>query len=185
MTPRARRPTPDAHCEISATISQYGNLVATAARRVVGSRGDIDDIVQETWCAFVRGGHAVREPHCLGGWLYRVATNAALRAQRKCRQAVLAADPTRDRPDLCDLAADIAVLLDRNLQRQAVSQAMKTLNTRERALLDLLFDESDLAYREISARSGIPMGSLGPTRDRAIRKLRAIPEVRRLADTAA
>lgn len=185
MTSCDRHHASDAEREISTTITQYGNLVAAAARRIVGPRGDIEDVVQETWCTFVRHGHAVRDPHCLGGWLFRVATNAAIRAQVGGHRASLMADPTLAVSDDGGGEAEIAHLLHRAEQRAVVSTAVRTLSSREQIVLELLCDDSDLGYREISNRSGIPMGSVGPTRDRAIRKLRALPEVRRLTDAAA
>ncbi len=133
----------------------------------------------------MRDGHAVRDPQCLGGWLYRVATHAALRAQTTRWRALPLPDSTETGGTVGAAETDIAHLVHRAEQRDVVSRAVRTLSRREQALLELLGDEADLSYREISARSGIPMGSLGPTRDRAIRKLRAMPEVRRLADVAA
>jgi hypothetical protein len=41
-------------------------------------------------------------------------------------------------------------------------------------------DERGYDYRQISSISGRPIGSLGPTRDRIIRKLRTNPNVAEL-----
>ena len=43
-----------------------------------------------------------------------------------------------------------------------------------------MMDERAYDYRQISSISGRPIGSLGPTRDRIIRKLRTNPQVAEL-----
>jgi hypothetical protein len=40
-----------------------------------------------------------------------------------------------------------------------------------------MMDERGYDYRQISSISGRPIGSLGPTRERIIRKLRTNPQV--------
>jgi hypothetical protein len=50
----------------------------------------------------------------------------------------------------------------------------------DRSVLTLMMDERGYDYRQISSISGRPIGSLGPTRDRIIRKLRTNPQVAEL-----
>ena len=45
----------------------------------------------------------------------------------------------------------------------------------DQRVLSLMMDERAYDYRQISKISGRPIGSLGPTRDRIIRKLRTNP----------
>jgi DNA-directed RNA polymerase specialized sigma24 family protein len=55
-------------------------------------------------------------------------------------------------------------------------------------LIALLTEDPPLSYAEISARLGIPVGSIGPTRRRCLDKLRRDPAIAALisaeADTA-
>jgi len=44
-------------------------------------------------------------------------------------------------------------------------------------VLSLMMDERGYDYRQISSISGRPVGSLGPTRDRIIRKLRTNAQI--------
>ena len=69
-------------------------------------------------------------------------------------------------------------------RRAAVVQAAGTLRERDRQVIAMLFDDDDLGYREISERLGVPIGSIGPTRERVIRRLREIPSLQRLGDEA-
>jgi hypothetical protein len=50
----------------------------------------------------------------------------------------------------------------------------------DQRVLSLMMDERAYDYRQISTISGRPIGSLGPTRDRIIRKLRTNPQVAEL-----
>jgi DNA-directed RNA polymerase specialized sigma24 family protein len=51
---------------------------------------------------------------------------------------------------------------------------MKELPSRDRKLLQLLSD--DFSYDEIARRLAMPVGSVGPTRMRALRRMRALLE---------
>ena len=55
-----------------------------------------------------------------------------------------------------------------------VRRALDDLPDRHRQLLDLLLASPPVSYRDISARLGMPIGSIGPTRKRCLGKLREI-----------
>ena len=67
-------------------------------------------------------------------------------------------------------ALDETLLADE--RRQALRDGLAELPADRRALLLLLLEDPPLSYREISARLGIPIGSIGPTRVRALAQLR-------------
>ena len=50
--------------------------------------------------------------------------------------------------------------------------ALAELPERQRALLLLLIEDPPLSYEEISRRLGLPVGSIGPTRARALARIR-------------
>lgn len=161
-------------------VEQYGRLVAAAVRRVVGPGGDIDDQVQETWITYLRSGHQVLDPAALGGWLFRVATRLAVRSQQRAERSVPHPDVAQLRDRLQDEEVDVDVL--RGQRREVIDQAVASLRERDRRIVELLLDEAGLGYREISDRLGVPIGSVGPTRERVIRKLRSMPAVQRLGE---
>ena len=51
-------------------------------------------------------------------------------------------------------------------------RAFERLRPSDQQLLRMLFDEDAAGYREISAALELPVGSIGPTRARALRRLR-------------
>ena len=150
----------------------YRNLVVAAARRVVRSSSDVEDAVQETWLSFVRNGHRIDDQSRVGAWLWTVSMNNAHRIQRASRRTFATADVGALSGELADVI-DFDIAVHAGERHRALIDAAATLSVRDRDMLALFLDDRDFDYREISARSGRPIGSLGPTRDRIIRKMRA------------
>lgn len=178
-------PTPpddDALLPLDGVILRHQRAVVHAIRRVVGHHADVDDLMQETWITYLRCGHQVTDSAALGGWLFRVATRLAIRAQQRNARSVLHADLAHLGDHWVDGATEAEIL--RAQRRAVIAHAATTLRTRERQVVELLFDDADLGYREISDRLGVPVGSIGPTRERVISRLRAMPSVQRLGDVA-
>ena len=64
----------------------------------------------------------------------------------------------------------------------ALRQALTCLPPVGQQLLALLIEDPPLPYAQISARLGIPAGSIGPTRRRCLHKLRRHPAIAALID---
>ena len=149
----------------------YHNLVSAAARRVVRCNADVEDAVQETWMIFVRNHQRIEDPSRVGAWLWTVSMNSARRIHRSSRRLVATEDVASLCPDYADVI-EFDAAVHAGERRRALAGAVQGLGEAERQLVALFVDERDLDYREISAISGRPVGSLGPTRDRIIRKMR-------------
>ena len=54
----------------------------------------------------------------------------------------------------------------------ALQRAFDRVEDRERALMAMLLADPEPTYAEVSAALGMPVGSIGPTRMRAIARLR-------------
>ncbi len=158
-------------------ISIFQSLVKAAARRVLRCATDVDDAVQDTWLNFVRFGDRIADPERVGAWLWTVALNSARRIQRRQNRCIVADNVA----DLADAMADEIPDPDHALQRcervSVVRRAAADMRETDRRVLSLMMDERAYDYRQISTISGRPIGSLGPTRDRIIRKLRTNPEI--------
>ena len=63
---------------------------------------------------------------------------------------------------------DVVVLAE---TRAAVRRAAAELTGRQRLLVDELFYQPPRSYDEVSRRTGLPVGSIGPTRIRTLRRL--------------
>jgi RNA polymerase sigma factor (sigma-70 family) len=151
------------------TVRRYERLLRSAARVVLRSDADVDEAVQRTWVLLLRNATRINDPRALPGWLSTTARREALAILRGQQRAV----PTEDvadkvAPDDRDMATD---LIDREL-RTALDRAVSTLPETQRRIVHALLREPE-SYDALSRELGIPRGSLGPLRGRAVRALRA------------
>ncbi|WP_432477217.1 RNA polymerase sigma factor [Nocardioides sp. GXQ0305] len=164
-------------------VARYTALVLSVVRRHRLRDDDAEDVVQTVWLRLVEHLDELREPAALPGWIGTTARNECLRVIR-ARRVVPSADPF-EHPAAA--GADVgeetfdATLLDAE-RHEALLSAMAELPDRQRALLALLIEDPPVPYEEVSARLGIPVGSIGPTRARALARLRAHPAVSALLD---
>lgn len=68
-------------------------------------------------------------------------------------------------------------------RHEALLMGLAELPDRQRSLLMLLLEDPPLPYEEVSARLGLPIGSIGPTRGRALTRLRSLRAIRALNDS--
>ncbi|HEY6798582.1 MAG TPA: sigma-70 family RNA polymerase sigma factor [Kineosporiaceae bacterium] len=155
----------------------WGTLVAQNDRLlhyVVGKyrlqSHDAADVVQITWLRLVENLGRIRDPERLPGWLSTTATRAALAtSRRRTRETTVEGFDMVD-PDAGDVAERVAT----KLQLERLRQALRTLPARDRRLLEMLMLPEEPSYQEISRRLGMPIGSIGPVRQRALARLRVM-----------
>jgi RNA polymerase sigma factor (sigma-70 family) len=152
-------------------------------RRVVGRYGlghtQTDDVVQETWLRLFRHNVALREPRALGSWLATTARREAMRALQVGVKEVLSDDLDCDEAGETDDALADLLAGDR---RGALTRAICRLPPRQRALMLVLLSDPPPAYQSASEITGIPTGSIGPIRGRALVRLARDPSVRALRE---
>lgn len=163
----------------NAIVDRFLPLVGAIIRRHRLSEADGDDVSQTVWLRLVEHLGALREPDALPGWIRTTTRNECLRVLA-ARSRTRPVDP-QDSGGLDAVAGDVA---DAELlaaeRRQALREALAELPAGRRELLLLLLTDPPLAYDEISARLGIPIGSIGPTRARALEQLRRTRALRGL-----
>lgn len=163
-------------------IREYEPMMRAVARRYLTSASDVDDAVQDAWASFVRAEHTIAHPERLAGWLCVTVARAALgiaKRQRRCEPT----DEARLTAMVCAWTDDLEGI-DGAHRRRLVRRALSRLNPRDLQLIELLMSDEDLSYAVVSERVGCPIGSIGPTRQRALVKLAREPELRELAQTA-
>jgi RNA polymerase sigma factor (sigma-70 family) len=164
-------------------VERYAPLVWSICRRYRLSYADTDDVSQTVWLRLVTHLDQVRDPSALAGWL-------ATTTSRECGQARRAARPfptarlETDTGDIPDGAEPAETLLLAAERRAALRQAFTSLPPACQQLLAMLTEDPPVPYAQISARLGIPVGSIGPTRQRCLQKLRDHPAVAGLIDAA-
>jgi RNA polymerase sigma factor (sigma-70 family) len=155
-------------------LDDHGRLVMLACRRARLTPSESDDVFQTTFLSAYRAIGSLRDAAALPAWLYRIAERAALAHVRKRRPSTSIEDP--DGPQLeaeLSQAATQLDLLTAFEDAAAIREAVSRLEPRDRDLLDALYFETPRpSYEEVSARLDMPIGSIGPTRARALTKLR-------------
>jgi RNA polymerase sigma factor (sigma-70 family) len=117
---------------------------------------------------------SVREPAKLPGWVATTARNEVLTLLRSGRRDIPA---DVDTMPLAPVEVEPLVdLLDLELHG-ALHAALGRLSGACQQLLHLLTVDPPLAYAEISALLDVPQGSLGPTRQRCLERMRTAPEL--------
>jgi RNA polymerase sigma factor (sigma-70 family) len=150
-----------------ATVARYGNLVRYTARRYRLSPEQCADVVQTTWMRFVQNLHRIREPQAIGSWLATTAAREAMAVSRQDRREI----PTEVFADTVAVTVDVVSQLDAAWWAGRLRAAVATLPPRERAVVHLLLQPEPLSYQQISRQLGMPLGSVGPVRQRALRRL--------------
>ena len=166
-----------------ALVDRYLPLVTAVIRRLRLSPADADDVNQTVWLRLVEHLDGLREPRALPGWLATTARNEGPAADQAPRPRP-ARRPRRRAFDAAEDAHPTGEALVQDLQSHALREAMLELPEKRRELLLLLLADPPLSYDEISARLGIPRGSIGPTRARALEQLRSSRALRGWADEA-
>ena len=154
-----------------ALVERYGRMVASIARSYGLSPTDAADVSQTVWLRLLEHAGRLRQPERVGGWLATTARNEALRMVRQGKRA--APVDALSFLSLVDGGSDIVPAVEAEERNDGVRAALSTLPGQQRDLLQLLMADPRPSYVEVSARLGIPMGSIGPTRQRSLRALRA------------
>jgi RNA polymerase sigma factor (sigma-70 family) len=162
---------------LSRLVERHDRSLRAIARFYRLGPWDVDDVVQTTWLLFMEHGGALREPAALKGWLATTARRQCLRTlQRHVRE-----QPSEDEaPAGNGRAPDPCETLIAAQRRAALHGAVGRLPVSSRRLMVLLIARPDLSYEQVGAALGIPIGSIGPTRQRAVSRLGQMREIRAL-----
>jgi RNA polymerase sigma factor (sigma-70 family) len=157
-------------------VACYSPLVHTVCRRH-GVRGsDAEDVGGNVWLRLVMNLSTIRDPQALPKWLMTTARRECLVLLReKGRQIPIEAVDQVD-------STDVGTALLGTECSEAVRAAVAVLSDRDRELLELLFADPPMPYTEISSRLGMPIGAIGPTRQRCLTRVRRIPSIAALLD---
>lgn len=156
-------------------VGRYTRLVWTVARRGGLSPEDAEDLCQEVFAAAHRALPTMREPDRFDAWLVTTARRQAGKARhRLARQTERESEPHLRPMDTADSTeAEPAALHDEALLM--ARRAMAELSERCQRLLYHLFSPlAATSYEMIANTLGLPVGSLGPTRQRCLSQLAAI-----------
>jgi RNA polymerase sigma factor (sigma-70 family) len=158
-------------------IERYAPLVWSICVRYRLEREDIDDVGQSVWLLLVENIAELREPAALPGWLATTTKHECLRVirdgRRRDRQALPAEDQMPPDPSAAAIEQEIIEAELNAALRAAFAELPKGCHQ----LLSLLISDPPPGYAEISAKLGVAVGSIGPTRARCLDRLRRSPHL--------
>jgi len=137
-------------------------LFSIAQRRYGLMREEAEDVVQEAWLLFLERRGLIRSAR---GWLAGTVANLC---RHHIDRSVRSRKRFTDDDGIENLADGHAGSPESGI---AVRQAMAGLDANSRTLCTLIAIEG-YAYDEVSSRTGLPLGSIGPMYMRAKKKLR-------------
>jgi RNA polymerase sigma factor (sigma-70 family) len=153
-------------------VERYSSLLWSIARGFRLGSADAADAVQLTWLKLVENLDHINDPDRLAGWL-------ATTVRRECLQIIRRNARTRPVADtgLPDVADTAPPVDDRLLRRERDAELWQTfaqLSERCQQLLRVLTAVPAPAYTEVAAALDMPIGSIGPTRQRCLSRLREL-----------
>jgi len=151
-------------------VDRFDRLVRATVRsyRIYGA--DADDTAQNAWLRLVEKLDRVQQPDRIAAWLVTTTRRECLATLRRRHRETPVEEIADVVPDPRSSPEDDAVAAD---VRRTLGVAMAGLTERRRAVLSALFLEPIDSYAAVSRHTGLPIGSIGPTRARALAELRS------------
>jgi RNA polymerase sigma factor (sigma-70 family) len=157
----------------NALVDKFALTVWSIARGHRLNQADAADVFQTTWLRLLEHLERIEQPERVGAWLATTARRECLRVLRIAGRQVPNGDDFHMLPDTHspDSPDDDLVAAERC---HIVNTLVEQLPVRSQLLLRMLSADSPLSYVEIGEALGMPVGSIGPTRARALEQLRRL-----------
>jgi RNA polymerase sigma factor, sigma-70 family len=133
-----------------------------------------EDVVQTTWLTLVRSHASIQEPKAVSGWLTMCARREAWRVGKAHRRAdATEAEALELHLPVHEPAEQTAA---RDDEARRLWNSVRLLDDRCQRLLRVVAFEDRPDYARIAEDLSMPIGSIGPTRQRCLGKLRVLLE---------
>ena len=155
-------------------LDRYERLVFSVPRRYGLSREDAADITQVTFTILVQSMDTLPEDSNLAAWLASVARRHTWRLLKRKRreEADEHGSSSQDAPLLSSGSSED---LERWELTEWLNHGLSLVGKPCRELLYALYLEPEQpSYADVAARLRIPVGSVGPTRIRCLKRLRQV-----------
>ncbi|MFI7542841.1 RNA polymerase sigma factor [Actinoplanes sp. NPDC049599] len=151
-------------------VRQFERLVWWTVRSFRLPESDAEDVVQNTWLRAFEHLGDVRDPERVSSWLVTIARRECLKLLRAGKREVPGLElRTETRDERAPHPEQTAVDARMN---DLLWQHVNSLPASSRDLMVALSSNDAPGYAELARCKGIPIGSIGPTRMRSLRKLR-------------
>jgi RNA polymerase sigma factor (sigma-70 family) len=163
----------------TALVARFSGLVWSVARGRGLNTAEAEDVFQTAWFRLAEYIGRIKDPEQVGAWLATTTRHESSKVLR----AGWRTEPTSDldmlAPGIDDHSPEREVLEseDAAIQKERMRrlwQAFQELPNRCRELLRVLIASPPPSYAEIAVTFDMPIGSIGPTRARCLRRLREL-----------
>jgi RNA polymerase sigma-70 factor (ECF subfamily) len=164
---------PEVEAALSALYDRYSRTVYGVGLKILGNRSLAEELVQDVFLKVWRSAGTFDSSRgSFSTWLYRVTRSCALDLYRKRASRV------RQVPDggphiaaARDSSAGPQEVVDESWLSWRVSRALEVLDAPHREVIELAYF-GGLSQREVSERTGVPLGTVKTRTASAFRRLR-------------
>jgi RNA polymerase sigma factor (sigma-70 family) len=157
------------HRSWEALVREFGGMIWAVARAHRLRDADGADVTQATWLRLFEHLTELKDPARVGAWLATTARRECLRVLRENERQVLCGDETPEHKSTDVPPGEALLAAERDA---ALWRSFSRLRASDQALLRMLMADPPPAYEEVSTALDMPIGSIGPTRQRALERLR-------------
>ncbi len=156
-------------------VDEHSALVWAVIRSHRMPIGDAEDVFQTTWLRLVENLERIKDPERLSSWLVTTARRECLWLLRRAGREIPDDEIDHAVPDRDTAHPEpVDALLGRE-EHAEVHRAFGALPQRCQNVLRLTVLAPDKSgYSDIAEALGMPVGSIGPTRNRCLRHLRRL-----------
>jgi RNA polymerase sigma-70 factor, ECF subfamily len=164
---------PELDAALSTLYDRYSRTVYGVGLKTLGERSLAEELVQDVFLKVWRSSHTFDPSRAsFSTWLYRVTRSAAIDLHRKRAHKVhLIADGESHVLAARDLSATPQEVVDESWLSWRVSRALEALDEPHREVIELAYF-GGLSQREISERTGVPLGTVKSRTASAFKTLR-------------
>ena len=165
-------------------VEWYAPLIWSICRRYELGGADAEDVGQAVWLQLASHLGKIRDPAAIAGWLATTTRRECIRVLRSPGPQAARYTPAAEIiPDEETGTAEQELLAAE--RHAALREAVTRLPPCCRQLIAMLAEDPPVPYAQISAKLGIPAGSIGPRRGRCLDKLRRDPAIAALINPEA
>jgi RNA polymerase sigma-70 factor, ECF subfamily len=169
----ARLGGPELEAALSTLYDRYGRTVYAVGLKILGDRSLAEELVQDVFLKVWRSSGTFDPSRAsFSTWLYRVTRSAAIDLYRKRAHKV---HPVSERESYLATVRDPSEgpqeVVDESWLSWRVSRALEALDAPHREVIELAYF-GGLSQREISERTGVPLGTVKSRTASAFKSLR-------------
>jgi RNA polymerase sigma-70 factor, ECF subfamily len=169
----ARLAGPEVEAAISALYDRYSRTVYGVGFKILGDRPSAEELVQDVFLKVWRSSHTFDPSRgSFSTWLYRVTRSCALDLYRKRASRVRQVSDGEPHIAIArDSSNGPQEVVDESWLSWRVSRALEALDAPHREVIELAYF-GGLSQREISERTGMPLGTVKTRTASAFKSLR-------------